>query len=121
MVTIIRSSDLKPSDGEYASKIEGVDIGSSVSFISGDVDKPGVGPPLHRHPYDEIHIIREGRVLFLIDGEKIEAEPGDIVIVPAGVVHSLTTLGPGRTRDIGIHLASRTDTEFLGPPISSSH
>lgn len=55
-------------------------VGSSHQFIGaeqGDVNisvfllnaLPGKGPRPHRHPYDEVQFIREGRGLWVVDGK----------------------------------------------------
>ena len=45
---------------------------------------PGKGPGPHRHPYDEVQFIREGRGLYNVNGEEFEAGPGDILVIKAG-------------------------------------
>jgi mannose-6-phosphate isomerase-like protein (cupin superfamily) len=58
------------------------------------------GPPLHYHENeDECFLVQEGRMSFYIDGEWNEVEPGTLVFVPKGVVHSLKNVGdtPART------------------------
>lgn len=39
---------------------------------------PGKGPGPHRHPYDEVQFIREGRGLYNLDGTEFEAGAGEI-------------------------------------------
>jgi quercetin dioxygenase-like cupin family protein len=41
------------------------DVGVSVFLFDG---KPGSGPGPHRHPYDEIQFIREGRGIYNANG-----------------------------------------------------
>ena len=41
----------------------------------------------------EVFVIVRGRASMEIDGETAKLGPGDLVIVPAGSVHSMTTLG----------------------------
>ena len=43
-------------------------------------NRPGEGPALHRHAYDETFIILEGRVLVRVGDESLEGGPGDVVI-----------------------------------------
>lgn len=74
---------------------------------------PGEGPRLHRHPYPETFIIRAGRALFTVADAEIEAVPGQIVVVPAGVPHKFVNPGPDVLETIDIHEAGSFDTEWL--------
>jgi mannose-6-phosphate isomerase-like protein (cupin superfamily) len=105
-------------------------------------EAPGeAGPPVHRHPWDEIYVVRSG-VLEVFDGEAwSEAPAGACVTVPAFQWHSyrngtadcrfLTITGPGRAREFfessaaelttppdmaaALALAARHDVEALPP------
>jgi cupin domain len=70
-------------------------IGSSHEFVGaeqGDTSisvflyhgKPGSGPGPHRHPYDEIQFIREGRGVWTVNGKTFEGAAGDIFVIKAG-------------------------------------
>ena len=56
------------------------------------------GPPLHRHAEAEVFHVLEGRHLFEIDGQRIEAGPGDVVSVPGGAAHAFLALSEGPNR-----------------------
>ena len=86
--------------------------GSSVSFFLVH-NRPGQGPRLHRHPYDETFIIQEGRVQVRVGSETLEAGPGDIVVGPAGVPHGFTNVGDGPARLVNIHAAPQMTTEWI--------
>ncbi len=48
-----------------------------------------VGPPLHRHQFDEGFYVLEGELTFQ-QGEEIDtAGPGELIFAPRGVVHTL--------------------------------
>jgi mannose-6-phosphate isomerase-like protein (cupin superfamily) len=47
-----------------------------------------VGPPRHRHPWDENYYITSGTLEVLVDETWSEAHPGDLVVIPAGVPHT---------------------------------
>ena len=66
------------------------DAGVSVFLFQG---KPGSGPGPHRHPYDEIQFIREGRGVWTVDGKTFEGGAGDIFVIKAGEVHSFKAVG----------------------------
>ena len=53
----------------------------------------GSGPGPHRHPYDEVQFIQEGRGLWNVNGEEFEAGAGDILVIKAGEVHSFNAIG----------------------------
>jgi len=47
----------------------------------------GMGPPPHRHDWDEAYYILHGEVDFMIDGEAVRSSPGDFNYLPRGTVH----------------------------------
>jgi quercetin dioxygenase-like cupin family protein len=97
--------------GENASVFDGHEHGAQVSFFLSH-NKPGTGPALHRHPYDETFIVQEGNVLFTVGERTIEAGAGDIVVVPAGAPHKFVSRGATH-RQISIHPVARMETEWL--------
>ena len=99
------------SSGENASIFDGHEYGAPVSFFLSH-NKPGTGPSLHRHPYEETFIVQEGDVLFTVGDRTIEAGPGDIVVVPAGAPHKFESRGETH-RQVSIHPVARMETEWL--------
>jgi mannose-6-phosphate isomerase-like protein (cupin superfamily) len=96
---------------ESASRFDGHEHGASVSlFISRN--RPGTGPELHRHPYEETFIVQEGNVRFTVGESTIEVTAGQIV-VPAGTPHKFVNAGTSRLRQISIHPVPRMETEWL--------
>ena len=104
--------------------------GSSHQFVGaerGGVDisafllsaQPGNGPGPHRHPYDEVQFIREGRGLYVVNGEEFEAEAGDILVIKAGEIHSFRCIGDGPLVQVDIHLSPRFIQENLPPPATT--
>ena len=65
---------------------------------------PGRGPVPHRHPYDEVAFVREGRVRWIVDGVEREGGPGDILVVKAGEVHSFVNIGEETLVQVDVHL-----------------
>lgn len=52
------------------------------------IDVPAYGPPYHVHAHeDETFVIQEGSFVFVIDGVRHEAFPGDVVFAPRDVPH----------------------------------
>jgi quercetin dioxygenase-like cupin family protein len=98
----LRQQDLpfRGSSHQFVGADQG-DTGVSVFLFHG---QPGSGPGPHRHPYDEIQFIREGRGRYTVDGETFEASAGDILVIKAGEVHSFTCVGDGPLVQLDVHL-----------------
>lgn len=96
---------------ENSEVFEGHQHGASICFFLSH-NKPGTGPDLHRHPYEEVFIVEEGDVLFTLDGEEIGAGAGDIIVVPAGAPHKFESRGETH-RQTSIHPVERMQTEWL--------
>jgi len=47
----------------------------------------GMGPPPHRHDWDEAYYILDGDIDFTIDGEPVMSSRGDFNYLPRGTVH----------------------------------
>lgn len=99
-------------------------VGSSHQFVGadhGDVKvsvfllnaPPGKGPGPHRHPYDEVQFVREGRGRWVVDGREFEAGAGDILVIKAGEVHSFTCIGDAPLVQVDVHLSPRFIQENL--------
>src|SRR5215472_10250546 len=84
--------------------------GVSVFLFQG---KPGSGPGPHRHPYDEIQFIREGRGVWTVGGRTFEGGAGDIFVIKAGEVHSFQAVGDSPLIQVDVHLSSRFIQENL--------
>ena len=100
-------------------------VGSSHQFIGADQGDvaisafllnalPGRGPGPHRHPYDEVQFVREGRGRWTVNGVEFEACAGDILVIKAGEVHSFTCIGDEPLVQVDIHLSPRFIQENLG-------
>ena len=55
----------------------------------------GTGPPLHSHNWDESFYVIAGEVEFTCSGKAVACQPGTLVHVPAGTVHSFRYLADG--------------------------
>jgi mannose-6-phosphate isomerase-like protein (cupin superfamily) len=108
---VIRSGEIQPSPWGTVT-FEGDPYGSGVSFFLVN-NEPGAGPDLHRHPYSETWIVRSGKVRFTADGEDIEADPGDIVVVSPETPHKFKNVGTGRLDIVCIHASPRMIQEAL--------
>jgi quercetin dioxygenase-like cupin family protein len=74
---------------------------------------PGRGPGRHRHPYDTVAFVREGKGRWTVGDHEIEGQPGDILVVKAGEVHRFQSLGPDPLVLIDVHLGPRFIQENL--------
>ena len=99
-------------------------MGSSHHFVGADNGNvgvsafllnaaPGRGPGPHRHPYDEVQFIREGRARYVVDGKEFEAGAGDILVIKAGEVHSFRAIGDAPLVQVDVHLSPEFIQENL--------
>ncbi|MGH2788394.1 MAG: cupin domain-containing protein [Actinomycetota bacterium] len=103
---ILRSGELERSPlGTVA--FEGKPYGSDVSLFLIDYLQPGDGPDLHKHPYPETWIVRDGNARFTVDDQTIEAGSGDILVCAAETPHKFKNMGPGHLDIICIHPSPR--------------
>jgi len=86
------------------------DVAVSVFLFHGEA---GSGPGPHRHPYDEVQFIREGRGIWTVEGETFEAGAGDILVIKAGEIHSFKAIGDGPLVQLDVHLSPRFVQENL--------
>jgi quercetin dioxygenase-like cupin family protein len=107
----IRQQDLpfKGSSHHFVGADHG-DVGISAFLLSA---LPGRGPGPHTHPYDEVQFIREGRGLYVVEGQVFEAGAGDILVIKAGEVHSFRCIGERPLVQVDIHLSPRFIQENL--------
>lgn len=108
---IARAIDL-PSDDigrEFAGAVHG-SVGISLILVDAT---PGGGPALHRHAYDEVAVVQEGRARWVVDGRTLDVGPGDVVVVHAGEAHRFVNTGDGPLRQLDVHLSPRFATEWL--------
>jgi quercetin dioxygenase-like cupin family protein len=89
---------------------EQADTGVSVFLYQG---KPGSGPGPHRHPYDEIQFIREGRGIWTVNGKTFEGGAGDIFVIKAGEIHSFKVTGDSPLIQLDVHVSPRFIQENL--------
>ncbi|MBL0936396.1 MAG: cupin domain-containing protein [Rhizobiaceae bacterium] len=110
MPMILRRSDQKPSPGGTV-LFEGGEHGAPVSLFLIDTAK-GEGPGLHRHPYPEMWVIHEGAARFVVGDDEHIAEPGDVVLVEAGIWHGFKSVGDVRLKATCIHANGCVVQEF---------
>ncbi len=112
----LQRNDWATDEHLWKGMLQGKDIGTGVTVLFYSTEETGRGPVWHVHPYDEVFIVRTGRALFTIGGEKIEATAGQILLGPANVPHKFANLGPGMLETIDIHLSDRRIQTDLDDP-----
>jgi quercetin dioxygenase-like cupin family protein len=107
----VRQQDLpfRGSSHEFVGADHG-EVNVSVFLLSA---LPGRGPGPHRHPYDEVQFVREGRGLWTVNGEEFEAGAGDILVIKAGEIHSFRCIGDAPLVQLDVHLSPRFIQENL--------
>ena len=89
-----------------AVEFEGEPYGAGVSFFLGNL-QPGKGPGLHQHPYPETCIVLSGQASMVVDGKKVVAEAGDIVVIGPETPHRFTAIGNERLDMVCVHASDR--------------
>ena len=86
--------------------------GVGISFFV-VIGEPGRGTALHKHDYDEVVYVIEGRSQWRVGDQEREAVAGDVLIVRAGEPHKFINSGDGPLRQIDIHLSPNFETVWL--------
>ena len=98
---------------------KGEAYGVNLSLLCGEV-VPGNGAKPHTHAYDELFVIHSGRGRYTIRQDTLEAGPGDIVVIPAGVPHEFVSVGTEPLRQTSVHSSPVFEgTQFASNPESS--
>jgi uncharacterized cupin superfamily protein len=71
-----------------------------------------MGPPPHRHDWDEAYYILDGEIDFEIDGEPLKSGAGDFNYLPRNTVHSFKGASPTPSRVL-IFAAPAHGSEFF--------
>ena len=82
--------------------LSGSDHGLRTSVMYSHI-APGSGPRRHQHPHAEIFVLHDGRGRYEVEGTVLDAEAGDMVIVPPDAWHTFTNTGEGMLRLTAIH------------------
>jgi len=111
MAAIVNKDDLPTNS--TSRQFEGyLHDGVNVSFFWNNTP-PGRGPSLHKHPYEEVFLVQEGKLTFTVGDSTIEVTSGQIVIVPPDVPHKFVNSDSKPTSHIDIHVSPRMITTWL--------
>ena len=91
---------------------QGGDHDASMSIFAVDF-KPGHGPRLHQHAYEEVFVVLKGLARFTVDGAEHDVEGGNVVVVPANTPHKFHNAGEGRLRVTSVQPRPRVVAEWL--------
>jgi len=110
---LLERSQWAEKEDMWQGEFEGNVFGTNVSVMFYTTVEVGRGPKLHKHPYDEVFIVRQGLALFTVGDQQMKAEAGQIVFGPANIPHKYVNLGPGRLEMTDLHVADRFAQENL--------
>lgn len=74
---------------------------------------PGVGIPLHRHAYEELFIVHGGWGTYTVGDQVVEAGPGDVVLIPSGVLHRFANNADETLYHTAVHSTGTFALEYL--------
>jgi len=87
--TIVRAGEREPLNilgMPLRMLCESRETGGAWSLFDEEVPT-GMGPPAHRHDWDEAYYILDGEIDFEIDGKPVRSRAGDFNYLPRGTVH----------------------------------
>ena len=72
--------------------------GTTSSSLSYSQVAVGAGAPLHTHEADELIVVLHGRLEARLEDEVQRVEADHTLVIPPGVPHGFTSVGPGDAR-----------------------
>jgi quercetin dioxygenase-like cupin family protein len=70
--------------------------------------EPGTTAPKHSHPGEEIIYVLEGTWEYTLDGKPpVVLKAGDVLFIPAGVIHSARNVGTGRGAELATYIVEK--------------
>ena len=70
--------------------------------------EPGTTAPRHSHPGEEIIYVLEGTWEYTLDGKPpVVLKAGDVLFIPAGVVHSARNVGTSRGAELATYIVEK--------------
>jgi mannose-6-phosphate isomerase-like protein (cupin superfamily) len=84
--------------GEYGWIMEGYKHGFGLTSVIVTQTAPLGGPPLHTHNSEEVHVLPDCRLAYVIGDSTFEAQGPSVVNIPAGVAHTFLNIGDETAR-----------------------
>jgi quercetin dioxygenase-like cupin family protein len=70
--------------------------------------EPGTTAPRHSHPGEEIIYVLEGTWEYTLDGKPpVVLKAGDVLFIPAGLIHSARNVGTGRGAELATYIVEK--------------
>lgn len=99
-----------PLSSDYVTRLEEMEaiqagLGENIHLLRGDQHgfrnlsfilaetAPGGGPPLHTHESEEAHILRDGKMEYVLGKDRFVVSAPYVLRVPAGVPHTFINAG----------------------------
>jgi len=100
--------------GTQSNTLVGKDNGGiNLTVVSAGID-PGAGLALHIHPnYEEAMLVLEGEIEAVLEDETRILGPGDLLLAPAGVKHTITNQSAKPARVLAIYPTTTPEREFV--------
>ena len=108
----------KMSEEERVSQRDGFLLRNAIrsdgSVVTFNWHKPGYPPqPPHSHPFDQIAMVLQGTLMFIVDGVEYLLESGSAIHVPASVPHASRVIGDETVLNIDVFAPVREDYLFM--------
>ena len=68
---------------------------------------PGVTAPDHSHPGEEVIYVLKGSFEYRVAGKPVRLEPGGVLFIPAGVIHSAKNLGSDDAVELATYIVEK--------------
>jgi len=69
---------------------------------------PGVTFPPHSHPGEEVVYVIEGVLEYRLEGKPpVKVKAGEVLFIPAGVVHGVTNVGSGNAAELATYIVEK--------------
>ncbi len=78
--------------------------------------EPGSIFPEHSHPQEQITVVLSGRIAFEIGGERRVFGPGDVAVIPGGILHGAEVVGSEVVDTLNALSPRRDDAPTFGDP-----
>jgi len=75
--------------------------------------QPGMQTNPHRHPFEQIVYVVQGRMRFVVGDEVVEAGPGSVIRVPPDVLHYGEPIGDDPVLNLDVFAPFREDYRHL--------
>ncbi len=102
------------TSGTQSKTLVGIDNGGvNLTVVDAGID-PGAGLALHIHPhYEEAMLVVDGNIEAVLEDETRILGPGDLLLAPAGVKHTITNQSDKPARVLAIYPATTPERIFV--------